>query len=147
MAPVALHAVADFGNGVTARIASVKAVHADAVGPGEVSGPGLRIVMEITNSGTRAINLDNAVVTIADAQGTPGLMMVFTPQTPGEVDDDVPAVSRDSFSYPMTGSLAPRKKASGTYVFTIPTGHRNPVTVNFSYAGGAPVVLFKGDAA
>jgi hypothetical protein len=66
--PVALRAVADFGTGVTAQIMSVKAIEYQAVGPGQVSGPGLRLVIQIDN-------------------------------------------------------------------------------VNFSYAGGGPVVLFKGDAA
>jgi hypothetical protein len=146
--PVALHAVADFGTGVTARIVSIKAVEVQAVGPGGVSGPGLNIVIEVTNHTAKPINIDNAVVTVTDANGTPGVPMIFTPQaSKNDVDKDLPAVNPDSFSYPMTGSLAPHETASGTYVFTIPAGHRNPVTMNFSYAGDAPVVVFKGDTA
>ena len=129
--PVSLRAVADFGTGVTAQIMSVKAIEYHAVGPGEVSGPGLRLVIRVSNGTGKPIGLGNAVVTIADARGTPGVDM----NGPG------------SLSYPLRGLLAPGHTASGTYVFTIPAGHRNRVTVNFSYAGGGPVVLFRGDAA
>ena len=142
--PVALHAVADFGTGVIARITSVKAIQVQAVGPGQVSGPGLNMVIQVTNHTPKALNLNNAVVTVADAEGTPGVQMIFTPNVAG--DDDVPAPGPDSFSHPMTGSLATRASASGTYVFTIPVGNRSPITVSFSYSGGGPVVLFKGDA-
>jgi hypothetical protein len=143
-APVALHAVADFGTGVIARITSVKAIHVQAVGPGQVSGPGLNMVIQVTNHTAKALNLNNAVVTVADAEGTPGVQMIFTPTE--AADDDIPAPAPDSFSHPMTGSLAARATASGTYVFTIPVGNRSPITVSFSYSGGGPVVLFKGDA-
>ena len=129
--PVSLRAVAAFGTGVTAQIMSIKAIEYHAVGPGQVSGPGLRLVIQINNGTPKPIGLDNAVVTIADARGTPGVEM----NGPG------------SLWHPMRGLLAPHNKASGTYVFTIPAGHRNPVTVNFSYAGGGPVVLFRGDTA
>ena len=142
--PVSLRAVADFGTGVAARIMSVKAIEYHAVAPGQVSGPGLRLVIQVSNGTGKSIDLDNAVVTIADARGTPGLEMNITPAGSG---DDAGHPGAGNFSYPLRGLLAPGHKASGTYVFTIPAGHRNPVTVNFSYAGGGPVVLFKGDAA
>ena len=129
--PVSLRAVADFGTGVTARIMSVRAIEYHAVAPGQVSGPGLRLVIQVSNGTGKSIDLANAVVTIADARGTPGVDMN----------------GAGSSSSPLRGLLAPRHKASGTYVFTIPAGYRAPVTVNFSYAGGGPVVLFKGDAA
>ena len=142
--PVSLRAVAHFGTGVTARIMSIKAIEYHAVAPGQVSGPGLRLVIQVDNGTAKSIGLDNAVVTIADARGTPGVEMNITPAAS---DDDAGHPGPGNFSYPMRGLLAPGHKASGTYVFTIPAGHRNPVTVNFSYAGGGPVVLFKGDAA
>jgi hypothetical protein len=142
--PVSLRAVAHFGTGVTAQIMSVKAIEYQAVAPGQVSGPGLRLVIQVDNGTAKSIGLDNAVVTVADARGTPGVAMLITP---AGSDDDAGHPGPGNFSYPFRGLLAPGHKASGTYVFTIPAGHRNPVTVNFSYAGGGPVVLFRGDAA
>jgi hypothetical protein len=141
---VALRAVAHFGTGVTAQIMSIKAIEYHAVGPGQVSGPGLRLVIQVSNGTAKPIGLGNAVVSIADARGTPGVYMNLTPAGSG---DGVGHPGPGNFSYPLRGVLAPGHKASGTYVFTIPAGHRNPVTVNFSYAGGGPVVLFKGDTA
>jgi hypothetical protein len=129
--PVSLRAVADFGTGVTAQIMSIKAIEYHAVAPGQVSGPGLRLVIQVNNGTAKSIDLGNAVVTITDARGTPGVGMN----------------GQGSSSSPLRGLLASRHKASGTYVFTIPAGYRDPVTVNFSYVGGGPVVLFKGDAA
>lgn len=142
--PVSLRAVAHFGTGVTARIMSIKAIEYHAVGPGQVSGPGLRLVVQIDNGTAKSIGLGNAVVTIVDARGTPGVEMNITPQAS---DDDAVHPGPGNFSYPLRGLLAPGHKTSGTYVFTIPAGHRTPVTVNFSYAGGGPAVLFKGDTA
>ena len=142
--PVSLRAVADFGTGVTAQIMSIKAIEYHAVAPGQVSGPGLRLVIQVSNGTAKPIDLDNAVVTIADARGTPGAEMNVTPAGSG---DGAGHPGSGNFSYPLRGLLAPRHKASGTYVFTIPAGHRNPVTVNFSYAGGGPAVLFRGDTA
>jgi hypothetical protein len=144
-APVALHAIADFGTGVTARIVSVKAIHAQAVGPGQVSGPALNIVIQVTNHTKKALDLNNAVVNIADAEGTPGVQMISTPAEAG--DDGVPSPGPGSFSHPMRGSLAPSATAKGTYIFTIPVAHRDPITVSYSYAGAGPVVLFKGEPA
>ena len=141
--PVSLRAVAHFGTGVTARIMSIKAIEYHAVGPGQVSGPGLRLVIQVSNGTGKPIDLGNAVVAIADARGTPGVEMNITPQA----SDDTVHPGPGNFPHPMRGLLAPRHKTSGTYVFTIPAGHRTPVTVNFSYAGGGPVVLFRGDAA
>ena len=45
--PVSLRAVAHFGTGVTARIMSIKAIEYHAVAPGQVSGPGLRLVIQV----------------------------------------------------------------------------------------------------
>jgi hypothetical protein len=142
--PVSLRAVAHFGTGVTARILSIKAIEYQAVGPGQVSGPGLRLVIQVSNGTAKPIGLDNAVVAVADARGTPGVAMNITPTGSG---GGAGHPGPGNFSYPMQGVLAPGHQASGTYVFTIPAGHRDPITVNFSYAGGGPVVLFRGDPA
>ena len=99
--PVSLRAVADFGAGVAARIMSVKAIEYHAVAPGQVSGPGLRLVIQVSNGTGKSIGLDNAVVTIADARGTPGLRCTHHPG--GERrrgGHPVPG----NFSYPLRGS-------------------------------------------
>ncbi|MGN6607603.1 MAG: hypothetical protein ACTHMS_11425 [Jatrophihabitans sp.] len=144
--PVQLHSVADFGTGVTARITAVKAVTVEGVGAGEISGPGLNLTIVLTNNTRRAIDLDNSVVTLTDADGHPAALMTFTPDGGQGQDDDVPAPDPASFTHAFRGSLAPHRTATATYVFTVPTGHRNPITVNLSYAGSQPTVIFRGNA-
>jgi len=90
--------------------------------------PGLKIVIDVNNGTSRSISLDTVVLTVADAKGTPGVPM------------------SQSGSHALRGSLGAHKDSSGTYVFTIPAGHRDPITVNFSYSSAAPVALFVGDA-
>lgn len=127
--PLPLSRKAEFGTGVTAKIVSIDAVQAEAHGPGEVAGPGLKIVVEVTNGTAKAISLDAVVITVYDSEDRPGVQMSM------------------SGSDPMRGSLAAGKSAKGTYVFTLSPDHRNPVTVNFSYSSEAPVVLFVGKTA
>lgn len=123
-----LHSTGSFGDGVTARLTAVQAVDAAANGPGEVAGPGLRIAVRLSNGTSRTIALSDVVVTVADAQGTPGVQM------------------SQSGSAPFHGDLDRHGTADSVYVFTIPANHRDPVTVELSYSSAAPVVLFVGDA-
>jgi hypothetical protein len=126
--PVPLTGTANFGGGVTARLVDVKAVHGSANGPGEVAGPALRVDVRLNNDTGRTIDLSQAVVTIYDAAATPGVQLT------------------QSGSAPFHGSARAHSSVRATYVFTLPTAHRDPVTVNFSYTSSAPVVLFVGNA-
>jgi hypothetical protein len=126
VAPVALTGTADFGTGVSANVTSVTAVKTTAQGPGEISGPGVRVVVVLDNDTSKAIDLDTVVMTVSDAKNVPGSPMSA------------------SGSQAFHGTLNAHAKATGIYVFDLPTGHRNPVTVNFSYSASAPVALFVG---
>ncbi|WP_375477162.1 hypothetical protein [uncultured Jatrophihabitans sp.] len=123
-APIPLSSPASFGNGVHAKITSIKAVNAPARGIGEIAGPGVRIAIAISNDTAKSISLDEISITIENAQKNPGVQM--------------------SASRPAQGTLAARRTAHGVYVFTIPKAHRNPLTVNMSYSVKTPVVLFVG---
>lgn len=125
-APVALTEAADFGGQVSARIAQVSAVHAEATLPGEVSGPAVAVTVEVTNGSTQAIGLDSVTVTMADSAGDPAA-----------------AVSAD-LAAPLQGVLDPGKSARGTYVFTVSADRRSPVTVTANYSAAAPTVAFSG---
>lgn len=126
--PVPLTATADFGTGVTARLVHVNAVHGEANGPGEVAGPALRIDVMLMNGTGHVVDLTQALVTITDSTGTPGVQLT------------------QSGSAPFHGSVKAHSSVRATYVFTLPTAHRDPVTVNFSYSSEEPVVLFVGNA-
>lgn len=97
-----------------------------ARGPGEISGPGLAVSVEVTNASDADLALDAISVTLTDSAGTPSSY--------------VPV----SDSQPFAGTLAPGKSATGTYVFTIPTDKRSPITVGLIYGPSTSVVLFTG---
>lgn len=125
--PVATNETAKFGNRVTARISSIKHINAVAHGVGEISGPAAEVTFVIQNGTSHAIDLGSVSTNLLDAAGTPSVSMTGSPADP------------------LTGTVAPGKSSSGTYVFALSNDHRNPVTISLSYTTEAPVVLFTGD--
>lgn len=126
---VALTDTADFGGRVTARISQVSAIQANATLPGEVAGPAVAVTVEVANGSAAAIGLDTVTVTAQDAAGNPATSISADPAAA------------------LTGSLDPGATASGTYVFTVPTDQRNPITVTVNYSTGAPTLVFSGAVA
>lgn len=126
---VSLHQTAHFTSAIAARLTSVKGINAKANGPGEIAGPAVELTIRITNDAAKTIDLGNAVVNLTDSEQKPGLPIAGSP------------------AKPFTGTLAAGHSAIGTYVFTVPTNHRAPVSVTVSYTATAPVVLFVGNAA
>jgi hypothetical protein len=126
--PVAIDGTADFGEGVTARLSSVEAVDAQARIPGEVSGPGVVITLEVTNGSSAPIGLDNVTVDLVDAQDRSASPITMEGRTP------------------LSGDLEPGAKASGTYVFTMPVEDRATAEVRVTYAAPpTPTVVFAGN--
>jgi hypothetical protein len=117
---------ADLGNGVSVRLDSVEAVHADAQLPGEVAGPGVKVAVVIKNDSPATIDISNVGVDAVDAAGTPTIFMSASP------------------SAPFTGQLAAGSSATGVYVFALPTGYTNPAAISVSYSTDAPIALFSG---
>jgi hypothetical protein len=126
--PVDLDKPSKAGGGVTARISDVRSITAKAKGPGEVSGPAVALTVKITNGASKRLPLDQVVVTLTGADRAPGTPMSGSP------------------ARPLAGSLAAGSSASGVYVFAVPKGSRNPVTVEVTVRGGDPVLVFRGKA-
>lgn len=127
--PVDLDESSKAGNGVTARLRSVKAVTAEAKGPGEVSGPGLAVTVVVQNGSEEPLALEQVVVTLEGEDGSPGNPM-----------SDRPAK-------PFTGRLAAGKSATGVYVFALAKDIREPVVIQVTLSGASPILVFEGDAA
>lgn len=127
--PVALAEEADFGTGVTAELAAVRAIQAEAHGPGEIAGPALAFDVVFVNGSAADVSLDTVTVNLTDADGAPGIPMAGPPADPVE------------------GVLAAGARATGTYVFTIPEGARSTVSLEVGYTTDAQVVVFAGDPA
>jgi hypothetical protein len=124
--PVALSEAATIPHSLSATIQRVAATTVTAKGPGEISGPGLAVSVEVTNSSGANLSLDAISVTLTDSAGNP---CSYVPVSEGR---------------PFAGSLAPGKSATAVYVFTIPTDRRSPITVGLIYGPSTSVVLFTG---
>jgi hypothetical protein len=127
LAPVPLDGKADVGNGVVATLPSIDEIQSKGQGPGNVSGPALRVKVRLQNGTADPIDLGGVTVNMYYGADR-------TPASPQE----------DPSRAPFSGKLAPGASADGVYVFSMPSDARNSVTVELGYLAGAPVVLFTG---
>jgi hypothetical protein len=122
----AIDAPADFGDGISARVVTVEDVEVDAFMPGEISGPGVAITVELANGSAEAVNLDNLSVEL--------VMTGNRFATPITTQEDTRLV----------GDLGPGATGEGTYVFSISPEDRTEVAVQVNYAPPKPTILFQG---
>lgn len=127
---VPLDARGEVGNGVSATLASIEAIDAEARGPGQIAGPALRFTVAIQNGTAEDIVLDS--VSVNAYHGAE-----YTPASP--LDDP----SRSEFR----GTLAAGGTAEGVYVFSVPADARDLVTLEVGYTAGAPLLVFSGPVA
>jgi hypothetical protein len=124
---VALDATAAVGNGIVATLPKIESIEGSAVGPGNIAGPALRVTVRIENGTADAVSLDGVAVN----------MSYGTDRTPASPLDDP---SRRPFG----GLLAAGDSADAIYVFSVPAGARDSVTIEVGYQAGAPLLLFTG---
>lgn len=125
--PVPLGSPASVGNGIVATLPKIEAIQGTGVGPGNVSGPAVRVTVQIQN-GTGA----------PVALGGVGVNLYYGA-------DNTPAPPLDDpSSRPFDGMVAPGKSATGVYVFSLSEDQRARVTVEVGYQAGAPLLLFTG---
>jgi len=124
---VPLDAASDLGGQISARLAEVKAVDAQAKVPGEISGPAVAVTVEISNDSPNAIGLDTVSVDVQGAGGVPTSPITTDPASP------------------LSGVLQPGEKKTGVYVFTMPADARNGASITVLYSADAPVALFAGN--
>ncbi len=113
---------------LTAELTSLRSAQVDSTNPGEVSGNAVILGIRVVNGTGSSVDLGNVVVTIAGANGNPGTEITTDP------------------AKPLSGDLAAGRTATGTYVFVVAKGQRNPVTVNVTLSAGTAVAVFRGDA-
>jgi hypothetical protein len=130
LTPVALGKPSSFGNGVTSSLVSVKRVAVTAHRPGEISGAGLAVTVQLTNAGTAPVSLDttsvNAFTGAAGAPATP---------------------VHGAATLPLKGDLTPGRSQSATYVFAVPTAGFGNVTVTVAWLAGSGTAVFNGAVA
>ncbi|MET1155914.1 hypothetical protein [Arthrobacter sp.] len=125
---VQLHETAEVAGGV-ATISKLEAIQAEAEGIGQIAGPAIRFVVEVRNTSTTELKLDNAEITVeAGAQ-------------------KLPAIRLDGSGtklFPL--EVAAGTSASGTFVFLVPEDQRGQVRIYLNYAASESVVAFEGAA-
>ncbi|MDQ1662758.1 MAG: hypothetical protein QOJ68_2738 [Blastococcus sp.] len=124
---VPLTSPAPVGDGVVISLARIESIQGAGTGPGNIDGPAIRVTVRVLNGTSRAISLGGVAVN----------MYYGANRMPASPLDDP---SRRSFD----GQLTAGRSADGVYVFTVPAGARNHVTVEVGYQAGAPRVLFTG---
>ncbi len=114
-------------DGIRVALTKIEDVQGEAVQPGEVAGPAVRVTVTMTNASKRSFNAGTTVVNAYVGKDlTPAGMLV----RPGGV--------------PMYGTLRPGETTYGVYIFTIPTERRDDVTITVDYQAKAPTVVFRG---
>lgn len=117
----------DFGTGVTASIVDVEAVEVEARLPGERSGPGVIVTIEVDNGSADAISLDFVTVDLIQRDGASAIPVGLA--TPSGLE----------------GDLEPGATSTGRYQFFIPVDQRVSATITVNYAADVPTALFSGD--
>ena len=113
--------------GPTVRLSSIGHVAGQAVGPGEIAGPAIRVSIVIENRGST--DLDLAFVAVNAYIGADRRPAGTLTQPAGS---------------PFGGVLKPGERATGVYLFTVPTAERDQVTLVVDYLAGQPAAVFTG---
>jgi len=123
LAPAAPSRTVTVGAGARAVLIKSRNVTITGQGPGELSGPGVALTLQVTNGASTPLDLD-AVTVSASIRGQEA-----------SSSDAAPAK-------PFGGRLAAGAKAQAVYVFVLPAGARRPVGVVVSLAPDLPVARF-----
>ncbi|EXJ53240.1 MULTISPECIES: DUF4352 domain-containing protein [unclassified Microbacterium] len=125
--PVSLDDTAEVPAGPGVRVTSIEAVEGEAVVPGEIAGPALRVTVEVDNTTADAIDLRTATVTLSYGD----------PLQPGN-----PISKPAGAAFP--DSVEPGQTASGTFVFEVPKDQRDRVQIAVDLSIDDPIVAFEG---
>lgn len=126
--PVAPDSAVAAPGGVTVTLAHIEAVDGQAVAPGEIGGPAVRVAVDIQNTGASPLDLEYIVVNAYTGKDRTPAGAIMQPG-----------------GKPFGGSLKPGDSAAGVYLFTVAEADREDVTITVDYGLEDPVVVFRGD--
>jgi predicted small lipoprotein YifL len=112
--------------GVRVSVTEISGITVEAETPGEIAGPAVAATIRFENASGKPLDLGGAMISLVDAAGN-----VATPTT-------------SSPAAPTSGTLDDGGTAEGVYVFRMPQGTRDTITLTVDYAAGAPIVVFHG---
>jgi len=114
--------------GPLVSVSSIQSVTGEAVLPGEVSGPAVRIAVDVKNTTEKPIELAAAIVTL------------YT----GNDDLQASPVSKPA-GKAFPAEVAPGEVARGAFVFELPKNQRDGVRVEVDLSLSEPLIAFEGD--
>ncbi|PFG20465.1 hypothetical protein [Serinibacter salmoneus] len=128
--PVALDEPAELASEVTARLTQISTVEGTAAGPGEVAGPAIRVVVEVTNETGASITMTGSAVNVYYGS------------------DRIPALPLSGPDIEAFPTRIPAGESGlAALVFGVPEGERDEVVVEVNSADLSRVVLFEGSLA
>lgn len=113
---------------IEVRLTAIRAIQSKGRGPGEVSGPALRVDVELINRSNRDFDTNSVLVTLLDSDSNPGGEMLGPP------------------ARQMRTVVKPGKSVKGIWVFNVAPADRKPVKILVTLPTNAPVLLFSGNA-
>ncbi|MCH1882708.1 hypothetical protein [Agrococcus sp. ARC_14] len=116
------------GETVRVELAQIEQVDGQAIAPGEIAGPAVRLTIEVSNATSEPLNAGLIVVNayFGDAR-RPGNSLM----QPG--------------GSPFGGSIAPGESAAGVYLFEAGDAELADVLVGVDVVPGQPTFTFRGD--
>jgi hypothetical protein len=127
--PIPLDETSDFGTGLNVRLVEIEAITGEARTQGEISGPALRVTVEVTNTTNQPFSLERTQVEVTYGEDrAPGIVL------------------SGSGTMPFAVSVAPGASSTGTVVFVVPKDQRNLVQVAVTQTTDTPIILFEGSA-
>jgi hypothetical protein len=126
--PVPIKTAAPFGDGVTAKIVGVVPVQSVAQGPGEISGPAIKVTISLKNGTKDAISVNQVTINVSY----------------GKQASPASDIQGDPAAKPFHGTVGIGAIVRGTYVFDVPKNQRSDVSISVSYEALSPIVVFAG---
>lgn len=111
----------DFGNGLQATVIRVDMVDVEGIGPHETSGPGVSLVLKLTNSSDSPMDLISSAVTVTGRDGEIGIPV------------------RSGWDA-HEGVLEPGASQVGTYAFRL-DGDRSGLSIDVYHASSENIVV------
>lgn len=125
--PVEPDQVVEGEDGMRVALTKIESVTGEAVQPGEIAGPAVRVTVSVTNGTDAEFNTSALVVNAyVGKDRTPAGSVV----APGGV--------------PFIGRLAPGESTYGVYLFSIAESERSDVTITVDYSTKSAMVVFRG---
>jgi hypothetical protein len=126
---VARNRAASPAAGLSVTLDGIRAIEADAQGPGMMAGPAVTVMVTVRNETGRQVRAPGGTMTVT-----------YGPE-------DIPAeLSQQPSDVPVPPSIEAGGTVQGTYTFLVPVDERNELTITFDYRASDPAVVFTGTA-